>query len=169
MRLARFAYLIRFTQYATPQLVRLNLVQQHDSMSWINTVKHDLWWVWQTFSFLYEEMPNPLTDLHQWMSSMHNSPSWWRSVVKKCEHKCSSTVFSLPRCRNRKPSMNRSLVTSLCLCSLASRHSNSTSLLFMDTGTRFVFDHRYHMSFLCQGILAPTQGVPPYRIPIEAV
>ena len=56
--------------------------------------------------------------------------------------------FSLPRCRNRKPSMNRSLVTSVCLCSLASRHSNSTSLLFMDTGTRFVFASRVPHVFL---------------------
>ena len=51
VRLLRFAYVLRFARYATPQLIRLNMLQHNDSKSWINTIMNDLWWMWQSFRF----------------------------------------------------------------------------------------------------------------------
>lgn len=143
-------------------------------MSWINTVKHDLWWMWQTSSFLKEEMFDPLIDLHQWMSSMHNPRSWWKSTLKKCERKCSSHVF-LPAEVLKLEAVDDSFPCDQCTfvftCFTTLRQDQSSIHGFCTWIPKpYLFAHyRHHLSLLGEGVLAPTQEFPPHSIPIQAL
>ena len=75
--LARLRYLPSLMNHASDVHVRLVLLQHKVKNSWINLVRADLVYMWNSIQVLYEDLPDPNANMFVWFSYVSvNLPKW---------------------------------------------------------------------------------------------